>query len=61
MIFDHLPCSFCGLNDKLFEWRELDGTGSGLVLNPWDKKFTAFFRKKLGTQKMRPGTPTSKI
>ena len=33
--------------------------GKWLVLNARDGKFPAFFRKKIGTQKMRPRTQTS--
>ena len=58
-----IPVSFLGLRRDgkwaSLEWRELDGTGSGPVLNAWDREFTAFSEKKIWYPKTRPGMQTS--
>ena len=59
-----IPVSFLGLRRDgtwtVLNGCELDGTGSGLVLNARDGNFPEFSGKKVATPKTRPGTQTSK-
>ena len=54
-----IPVSFSGLSREgkwaSLEWLELDRTGSGPVLNAWDREFPIFFWKKSGSQEMAFG------